>query len=184
MPSQLLLVFVPVTHSKKGRWLKLVSYIRGSHCTHFGDGAQHPLGPRWPHDKVHANLLVFEKAGCHFEFLSTFWIFKHIFKGQMILEWVKRSTRLQCTSPMSLVDRKSGYNPFLLFTRDHIFPKHGLPFLAWAPPPTHTGTTPPHIHWCLDLVPREKWNFVNFITTTVRELSTAGKLKDPSHAGW
>ena len=147
MPSQLLLVSAPVTHSKKERWQKVVSYMGGSHCTHFRDDTPHPSGPSWPHDKGHQNLIVFDEVRCHFEFSKNFWKLKHMFEGQMILEGDERSTRLQCTSPMPWVDRKSEYNPFFHYLQGtRFFSKHSLPFLFWAPPPIHTGATPPCSH--------------------------------------
>ena len=144
----------------KKRWQMVVGYVRGSHCTHFGDGMQHPSGPRWPCDKAHTNLIIVYKARCHFGFSEYFSIFWMYLQGADSFRRSRSCTKLQCTLPTpELKERVSIICIFTIYKGPH-FSKHGLPFLVWAPIPIHTCATWPHTHWCLDVILREKWNLV------------------------
>ena len=156
----------------------------GSHCAHFRDDAQHPSGPRWSCDKACANLIIFYKAKCHFEFQAIFGYFGHIYEGQTVLEGAEvvpnSSALYQCPK---LIYRVSIIHFSTILQGTTFFSKHGLPFLVWAPLPVHKGAMPPCTHWCLDLTPREKWKLVNSITIMGRELIIAWKLKDLPDTG-
>ena len=76
-------------HTLKNEWQKLISYIRGNHCTHFRDGTWCPSGPGWSCDKMHAILIFLLRTDAILEFSYILDNFTVFLSGRL-LEGVKK----------------------------------------------------------------------------------------------
>ena len=160
----------------KEKQQKLISYVRGNHCTWFRDGIQHPSGPGWSRDKTCTIMKFSLKVDAILELSHILDKVHSIFEGQMTWRHEKDTSDFSALHQCPKFTEEMSITCFFsLSIRNHIFPNMAYLF------------RPRQVQCCLQttyiqIQSLDRSEILWIVMTW--ELSIAWKLKDLSHAGW
>ena len=120
---------------KENKWQRSAGYARGSCCTLFRDGMQHPSGPKWSHGKAHACFIISSDMDVILDFKRFSSVFGYIRRGRSLFKKVMQLQQTSVCLTRPWIEELSEYNSvFYHFSETTFFQITNMAYLFLSGP--------------------------------------------------